>query len=652
MHKARSPVLALLLQALPFFHPAVSAQASPAVVVSASRTPQSSLEVGSALSIISQEELEAKQIRLVSDALRAVPGLAVNRAGPAGTLTQLRIRGAEANHTVVLIDGVKINDPFSSEVDFAHLMAADIERIEILRGPQSVLYGSEAIGGVISIFTKKASEATQAEATLEAGSLATVFGATALRGATPQLNYALSLHTLRTSGSNISRFGTENDAYRNSTLAGSVRWAPANDVLLEASVRARDSQLRSDPQDFDFPPGPSYGLVVDGDRRTASKQWDSRVRGQFLGLDRKLEHQVGIAQSTTRTEDFAQGLFSSGFEGDRSLLDYQGSLRFGASGLPQVLTLALQNERLRFVNRGPTPNAAQNQRRENDRSGLALEYKVRLPSQTALTLSARQDLNKLFEDARTFRATVAQPVAGGKLRASAGTGVANPSFVELFGFFPGSFDPNPDLKPERSFGFDLGADFSVLEGRGVLSVTFFDADLRNEITGSFNSATLRSTSINLAGESKRRGLELESAVNLSRAWSLAAAYTYTQSEQPNGPGAQANNPDAQPLKLPEVRRPRHTASARVSYTLPARQGGISLAIDHNGRQQDLDFSGLGSARVVLRGFTLLRLAAHYALGPKLDLNARVENALDQDYEEVFSYRGSGRTFHLGLRARF
>ena len=154
------------------------------VVISGSRTEATLADTGSAVSIITGAELEQRQIRLVSDALRAVPGIAVSRQGPVGTVTQVRIRGAEANHTVVLIDGVKINDPFTSEVDFAHLLSAQIDRIEILRGPQSVLYGSEAIGGVISIFTKRGAPGMQGDASIEGGSFSSVDGSAAIRGAT------------------------------------------------------------------------------------------------------------------------------------------------------------------------------------------------------------------------------------------------------------------------------------------------------------------------------------------------------------------------------------------------------------------------------------------------------------------------------------
>lgn len=629
---------ALLLAASASSLAQTTAQASQTIVISGTRTPEPATESGSAVTIVTAEQLDAQQIRLVSDALRAVPGIAVNRSGPAGAFTQLRLRGAEANHTVVLIDGMKINDPFSSEVDFAHLLSAQIDHIEILRGPQSVLYGSEAIGGVISIFTKRGTAGTQAEASLEAGSFSTVNAASALRGATDRFNYALSFNALRTDGTNTSRFGSEDDGYRNQTVLGSARWKPTSAFTLEATLRWRESRTQFDAQDFNFPPGPTYGLIVDGDRRTDSKQLDARLRGQLSSLGGRLEHQFGLARSKTEADNFANGTFSSGSEGQRTLLDYQGSLRFGSGTLPQVLTASAEREKLAFVNLGPTPASAQNQVRDNTRTGLALEYRVRLPSQTALTLSGRQDRNNLFEDATTYRLTVAQPIGALKLRASVGTGVTNPTFFELFGFIPGSFDPNPNLKPEKSFGFDVGADLSVWGGAGQVSITVFDADLENEISGNFNSTTFRSSTINLAGKSKRRGFELESRLKLSSEWSLTAAYTYTDSRQPDGQA--------------EVRRPRHVASASVSYSLPSQRGGVTLAVDHNGRQQDLDFTSLSSARVELKDYTLVRLAGRYALTPMVDVTARIENALDQQYEEVYSFRASGRAVFLGLSARF
>ena len=605
------------------------------VVISGSRTESTLADTGSAISIITGAELERRQIRLVSDALRAVPGIAVSRQGPIGTVTQVRIRGAEANHTVVLIDGVKINDPFTSEVDFAHVLTAQIDRIEILRGPQSVLYGSEAIGGVISIFTKRGAPGMQADASIEGGSFSSVDGSAAIRGATQTLNYALSASALRTDGTNVSRFGSEDDGYRNGTLYARAGWTPISTAALEASLRYRDSRSMFDPQDFGFPPGATFGLIVDGDRRSEGDQIDARLRGRLT--TGPFEHQLGFTHTKTEEDTFADGAFTNGFEGKRARFDYQGTWRFDA-GVPQVVTLAAEHERQDFESKGQTPTSPQSQTRDNDKTGFAAEYRVRLPSLTAMTLSVRRDYNELFADATTYRITAAQPLERRiKLRASYGTGVANPTFFELFGFIPGSFDPNPDLKPEESRGFDVGADFAIADA-GRLSLTYFDADLENEISGTFDVNTFRSSVTNLSGKSKRRGLEVEAQYAPSESLTVWVSYTYTDSKQPDG--------------QIEVRRPRHVGSAAMTYAPRSVAGSITLAVDYNGRQEDLDFRDFTSARVTLRDYTLVRLAGQYNLTRNVNLTARVENLLDQDYEEIFSYRPSGRAFYAGVQARF
>ncbi len=339
---------------------------------------------------------------------------------------------------------------------------------------------------------------------------------------------------------------------------------------------------------------PTFGLIVDGDRRSEGDQFDAKLRGRLT--TGALEHQLGFTHTQTQEDTFADGVFTNGFEGKRDRVDYQGTWRFGAS-VPQAVTLAAEHERQQYESKGPTPASAESQTRENDKTGVAAEYRARLPSLTALTLSVRRDHHELFADATTYRATVAQPVGERvKLRASYGTGIANPTFFELFGFIPGSFDPNPDLKPEESRGFDVGADFVIGE-QGRLSLTYFDADLENEISSTFDANTFRSSVTNLSGKSKRRGFEVEAQYAPSANLTIGVAYTYTDSKQPDG--------------QIEVRRPRHVGSAALTYALRSAAGAITLAVDHNGRQEDLDFRSFTSARVTLRDYTLVRLAGQY-----------------------------------------
>lgn len=606
------------------------------VVISGTRTPVPAAEVGSTLTIVTGEELETRQIRIVSDALRAVPGVAVSRSGALGSFTQVRIRGAEANQTVVMIDGIKINDPFTSEVDFAHLLTAEVDRIEVLRGPQSVLYGSEAIGGVISIFTKRGAPGNQFEGNLEGGSFSTVDGSIAARGASKEFSYALAAAGARSSGTNISRFGDETDGYRNTTFLGNAAWTPTPDASIAANLRYRDSRTEFDPQDFSFPPGPTYGLVIDGDRKTEGTQFDGRLIGKWT--TGPLTSQLAATYTSTDASTYAESSFTNGSEGTRSRYEYLGTYSFSAGDAPQALSLSLEHETLRFQNIGPTPTSPQNQTQTNNSTGIAGEYRVRLPSQTALGASVRRDLNTLFQDATTYRFTVAQPVGSGvSLRASYGKGVANPTFFELFGFVPGQFDPNPALKPEDSLGFDLGIDFTF-GTTSTIALTYFNANLENEIVGTFDPVTFRSSVENLPGTSKRSGVELEARYSPSAQWTLWGTYTYLSAKQPDG--------------QPEVRRPRNIASAAATYNVPNALGSITLAIDYNGSQQDLDFSSFGGARAMMPAYTLVRLAGQYAITREVSLTARVENLLNQDYEEVYSFRASGIAFFAGVQARF
>lgn len=611
--------------------------AVPDVVVSATREPIPTVDVGSTVSIITGEELEQRQIRLVSDALRAVPGVAVNNSGPTGTLSHVRIRGAESNQTVVLVDGIKINDPFTAEVDFAHLLTAQIDRIEVLRGPQSVIFGSEAIGGVISIFTKRGTTGLQSGVTAEGGSFGTGTGSAYLRGADDYGNFALSLAGLTTDGTNISRFGSEKDDYWNWTLNGTGSYNIAPDTSIHGVLRYVDSRTQFDPQDFSFPPGPTYGLVIDGDQHTRYEQFNGRIGVRNLSFDGRWENQLSVAGTSTNSNSFGERVFTSAFKGERTSYLYQTTVRAPDLSWTPALTLSAEHQDQRYTARGATFDSPQNQTQTNDFTGLAGELRVKLPTETALTASVRQDWNTLFQDSTTWRVTAAQPVhESAKLRTSIGTGVANPTFFELFGFIPGQFDPNPNLKAEESTGVDAGADIAFDRGRGLFSITAFYADLTDEIVNVFDPNTFRTTVTNLSGHSRRRGVELELNWAISAAWNVFASYSYIDSFQPDG--------------QPEVRRPRNLAAAAVNYN--GGRWGANLRVDFNGTQQDLDFTTFASNRVQLPSFTLVGVSGFYQLMRDLQLTARIENLLDQRYEEVFSYRASGIGFFGGVRAQF
>ena len=252
---------------------------TPPVVVTATRYPVDPRTVGSSITVIDAEELEEKQNRVVSDILRDVPGVAVSRSGPVGTLTQVRIRGAESNQTLVIIDGVKVNDPAGgNEFDFANLLSNDIERIEVLRGPQATLYGSNTIGGVINIITKRGKGPVTANLRAEAGSFYTVDGGASVGGGTDTVNAYLGVSGYRTAGTNISENGGEDDGYWNNTVDASIGVTPLDNVELTGTLRNVESRLQFD----DFGPDTRDGFLIatDADQENRRSQLSGRAQGK------------------------------------------------------------------------------------------------------------------------------------------------------------------------------------------------------------------------------------------------------------------------------------------------------------------------------------------------------------------------------------
>lgn len=614
-------------------------QMLPDTVVSANRVEVPSSQVGSAVTVITGEEMRERQIRVVADALRDVPGVSVNRTGPRGLFTQVRIRGNEGNHTKVFIDGVEANDPSGDvEFDFAHLLAADVERVEVIRGPQSALWGSDAIGGVINVITKRGESGMRADGFLEAGSFDSVSANAALRGAAKRYRYSASGSFLKTDGVNLSRFGSEKDGYRNATLNASGAVEPSESVELSINGLYIANKVESDPQDFTFG-GPFEGLFIDGDQEREGEQLYARAQGKWRLLDGRWEHVLGGNYTHTDFDNSSDQIFTSNNVGTRSRLDYQSNVFFSTpqfASAEHTATLYAEYAHETFKNTSAAFPAA-NQKQSMSSASVAGEYLVGLWQRVFLTGSLRHDGNDLFDDATTYRVTGAwvPPQSGTRLHASIGTGVKNPGFFELFGFIPGTFVPNPNLEPEKSWGWDLGVEQKFFSNRLVVDLTYFEQELTDEIVLVF-LPTFETSVENQLGTSERRGIELSAKATLTSNLSMTAAYTWTDATDPDG--------------RPEVRRPENIASLALSYLLPSRRGNVSLDIQYNGPMQDNEFNfSTPEDRVDLPGYTLVNLAGAYNLGGGVQLIARIENLLDQNYEEVWSAQSPGIGFFAGVR---
>ncbi len=604
---------------------------SEVIVVTGARTPVAREKIGGALTIVRGDQLELAGVQYLGDALRGTPGVAVSRTGSFGGSTQIRIRGAEANHVLVLLDGVEIAAADIGEVDFSSLLAADIDRIEVLRGPQSGLYGSSALAGVVNIITRRGDDGVRLEASGEAGSFETWQGR--LSGSAGDgRSYVSGAYAYRVSeGFNTSRIGGEKDGDENATVY--LRGGSALTGRLRVDANARYVDKSSDTDGFDFSGGPNQGLSIDDESYSDTIDWNLGAAAE-LGL---MDGQWTTILSGSYTDTELEGgelVQTFGNETSRAKIALQSSLTFGGAGALSTLTGFAEHEEERYRNTVPfDPSQAAEQERKLD--GLGVEYRVELFEQLFLSAAARKDFNDDFDDAATYSLGASWVLgdSGLRLHASAGTGVTNPTFSEQFGFVPGQFVGNPDLTPEKAEGFDFGLEQTLFDGAAVFDVTFFQSTLEDEIINVFPSVA------NDLGESERRGVELSLAAQVA-GLTMTGAYTLTDAENPDG--------------TDEVRRPEHTASLDVSRRFMGDRAGLSAGVIYNGEMLDDDFrnfftNGFVAERTVLDAYTLVRVSGEYQVTDGVAVFGRVENLFDEDYEEVISYGTPGRAFFAGLR---
>ena len=610
------------------------AQALPEIVVSASRVQLPADEIGSAVTVITAEELEQRQIRIVSDVLRDVPGLAVSRSGGVGALTQVRIRGAEGNQTLVLIDGIEVNNPATgSEFDFANLLNAEIERIEVLRGPQSALYGSDAIGGVINVVTKRPEPGLTLVARGEAGSFNTQDGLLGLGYGGERFYLSGSVNRFVTDGTSVAerRNGNgEEDDYDNTTARVKLGVSPVEALEIEAVGFLVDSDRDDD----------AFAAVVnltDSDDQSEALERYGQARARLTLFDGAWVQvlRAGIIDVDRDSFD-GTGAKTSASRGEQDKLDYQSSFLFSTpevAAAEHAVTFAVERER---EEQFTDSSFSGRNNVEVESYGYVGEYRVALWDRLFLSGSGRFDDNdRLFDNEVTYRGTAAyrHEETGTRLHGSIGRGVKNPTLFELFGATP-DFTGNPDLEAEEAFGWDVGVEQSVLDDRLIVDVTYFNTRIEDLIQGAANTA------VNLPGTSEIQGVEVAAFAEPLPGLQLNAAYTFTDGE------------DADGREL--VRRAKHIASFNANYAfeLFRRAANVNLGIRYNGKQDDFVFDAASNrSTVTLDSFTLINLGLSFEVHDGVEVFARGENLLDDNYQEVFGFGTPGIAGFAGLRIK-
>jgi len=581
------------------------------------------------VTIIDADQIENRQIRNIEDALRDVPGVAVSSLPGQ---TQIRLRGNEANHVLVLVDGIEVSNPGSGEYDIGTLQAEIGSRLEVLRGPQSALYGNDAIAGVIGYQSASGRDLEGFSAFLEGGTNNTINGSAHYGAAGNGWDAALSATVVSTDGEPNARGGTRDIGRDSYTFSGKGSVEVAPDFTLRAVGRFVRTEGDFNDQDFGFG-SPTVGLVIDSPgNRFESEAISGLVGATFATAGGDWTHDLS-AQFTDATRETTAPLgFPSSTESDRFKASYVSAYAFGGSG--HSLTFAADYELEGFNN-----VLTFDDRNEVENVGFVGQYRYE-GEDFDLSASARHDVNDLFQDATTFRVGAGFDMTGStRLRASLGTGVKNPTLNELFGFFDGQFIGNPDLQPEESTSWEIGVDQTFADGAAVVSVTYFNAELDNEIFTTFPPPTFVATPGNRATQSEQKGLEVALSAQLGSGFTVNGAYTYLDAEE-NG--------------VEEVRRPDHIGSAVLNWSDPHEKASVNLAVRYNGTALDSDFTtGAFPAPVTqLSAYTLVNFNARYKLADGLSLFGRIENLLDEEYEQVFTFVSPGINILAGFEARF
>lgn len=602
-----------------------AAELPPAIVVTASRTPQPRGETAASVTVIDATRTGRLGEPLLSPLLRLAPSAALSSSGPAGSQVQLRVRGAEANHTLLFIDGIRANDPAAGNEPRFELLSAELtDRIELVRGPQSALWGSEAIGGVVALTSRPTNGAS---GSLEAGSHH--FGRASVRAGTSgdRWDAALLGGVQRSSGIDSFAGDGERDGYRNLAVRSRLAFRPSAGLELSASgfaVRAQSEFDGYDPQSFA--------------RADTGDETRNRLAAGRLGLAWQgggWAVKAGVSHLFSANRNSLDGEFLNRTEGRRSTGQLQVERRLTALGADHLLIAAAEFDREGFRAADEVYYGATDQQRS--RRHLALTGEWRADWGALITdFAVRRDRFSSFRDATTLRASALLPLdERWSVAASYGEGIAQPTFFDLYGFFPGSFVGNPGLQPERSRGGEASLRYS--SGAWRAAATMHRQRLRHEIIDVF-LPLFRSTTANATGTSTRSGVELESEWSPSPALRVGINYAWLKAGQ---------RQDASDRPVRELRRPRHSGSVVVDGEIGRWSYGAALAI--TGDRRDTDFDRFPPVDVTLRSAWLLSGRLSFRVTDRLQLFARVANGLNDRYQDVFGYRTEGRSVYAGVR---
>jgi vitamin B12 transporter len=580
------------------------------LTVFGSRLDQPVTEFGSSVSVITADDIEALGVNFIIDALATVPGVTTNQNGAFGGTASVRIRGASSGQTLVIIDGVVANDTASpgGAFDFARLDVANIERIEVLKGPQSTLWGTDAIGGVVNIITKRPEEGLGGKVFAEAGSYDTYRGGAEVSGKNDRYDFRLSATGQSSDG--ISKADENND---NTEADGfdSTNFGAMGGVNLPGEARLESNLLWTDSDtEFDSFSSGDQGNVADGDQVSKTEEFVGNIKLSAPLFDGRLENTVLLGYWKIKREDFTDGAQGFDSNGDRKTFRYQGTLGLGDAG-----RMAFGAEREK--------NEANGDKATID--GLFGLYELQLFDSLTVTAGARYDDHEKFDSETTGRLAVAyNPNDQVTLRGSWGQGFKAPTLFQATFFCCGATEPNSNLRPESSEAFDIGVGLRTADQRGEVDLTYFNQDTDDQIDFSFAVGGYENID-----KVSSKGVELAANYRLL-AW-LEVGLNYSYIDAKDGDGETLD------------RIPEHSGNISLLMNGGGRWSS-TLFLTYNGEEQD----GNG----VVDDWTRIDISGRYSLTEMVELYVRIENLFDKEYQQILGYGTPDRSGYLGAKLRF
>lgn len=600
------------------------------IVVSATRTEQVLGVTGTSVSLITAEDIRATQKVLLADVMRETPGVTVVRSGGPGAQTSMFIRGVGGEQTAVLIDGVRINDP-STPGGTAHitdLITTGVERVEILRGPQSTLYGSHAIGGVVNILTRRGEPGFRAEALVEGGSFDSWRAAGTVSGGSERVQGSLSASLYDTDGisaADVDDGNTEKDGYRNQSVLGSVSAALTDAIRLDLK-----GLYNRGSADFDGFPPPAF-TFADSDNRTRNELYSGYAGVTFGTPDGLVTNRLAVGFSRTDRVDFENDVQTNDTRGQSRRFEYQGVVRVIEG---TEITFGAETERTKIRNMGQWD--LEPLKASVDMHSYYVQGQAMVLEHLTLTAGIRYDDHDTFGGHTSLRVAGAYqiPQTDTVLRANWGEGFKAPTLYQLYSVYG-----KADLQAETSEGWEVGIDQGFVDGRIRASVTWFQNDLTNQIDyvsctdSDPNCAPGRWGYYDNVARASFKGLELGFLLQPTDALVIKASYTWLKAQN-----------DITHTDL--ARRARDSFQTSVNWQANDR---LSLSASLTMTGDSYDSAGNTNP---LDGYTLVDVRASYAFTKGMELYGRIENLFDADYEVARGYGVPGRGAFIGLRATY